>query len=203
MGLFGFLFGYRDDEDDEEFEVDEWDPDAELDELLDEGPEVHEMSLDCDCVDCYERWRVAVHEAGHVVVCHHYELPFHFVEIYRDHEDPTSREGDGVELDMKSHGGGVEMVEDTDDMHTPEQLGPYMVVLAAGGAAEDAAFGVAIGTASDDEVMSRMQDRPGCPIDADEAREIADEVVAERYDEMIEVAEDLFEHGTLSYTETV
>lgn len=193
--MLGWLLGR--DEDVDEDEEEEFDPDAELDDLLDEDAP-HPVSLDCDCFTCEERWRVAVHEAGHVAAFHALGEPFEYVTI---HPNPDADEVEHAE--GASGGGMVHMTQDTDDMHSAQDLGNYLIIYSAGGVAEQMVRGEVLGMAHDEEGIEEFLQRPACPFDADEAWALAEEVISENYDAMIGIAKDLFEQGTLSYTETV
>jgi hypothetical protein len=195
--MLGWLLGRRDDLDGDEEYDEEFDPDAELDELLDEDAP-HEVSLDCDCDTCDERWRTAVHEAGHVVAFHALGEPFEYVTISPDRDEDEEYNTDGA-----SNGGHVHMDQGTDDMFEPDEIRNYLIIGAAGVVAEEAVRGVGTGGAHDEQMIAELLERPACPIDQDEAVALAEEIVADHYDEMIGIAEDLFEHDTLSYTDTV
>lgn len=202
--MLGWLLGRRDEDEeyDDEFDDDGgWDGEAdeELADVLDDvdsGP--HVVDLDCDCEVCAERWRCCIHEAGHVVVFHAFDVPFNYVTIIPNPEKDEFHDTEGG-----SGGGYVSIDQKIESMRDPQELRAFMLIGAAGGRAEFAERGEIIGTISDDKMMNKLLGRKECPIDCDEADEIADVILDERWDDVISIAEDLFNNDTLSYTETV
>lgn len=152
-----------------------------LDAVLggDDGDELtgweHPPSLDCDCDDCAERWRVAVHECGHVAALEYFGEPWNSAEIL-----PT--------------GGGITRFPvDTDHLHHPDDIYRYMVIGHAGWEAEKAILGGEPGSSrGDNAVLDSLNDRLGDPTADDDAAAEAAKLVADNQGQIVDWAETLF-----------
>lgn len=142
--------------------------------------------LNCGCPSCAERWRVAIHEAGHVVALNVLGLDWEHAEI---EEDPTGR--------THSFGGGVETASTLDDIHG-DDIYLSMIVYHAGHAAELAVFGgLLVQSVGDLDVAERLAARWGATDGTAEAMDDAAELVAANADELNDLAEELFTEGRI------
>jgi hypothetical protein len=146
----------------------------------------HAPDLDCDCGSCAERWRVAVHEAGHVVAFDEAGEAWTVAEIMEDE-------------DGESAGGRVEAARDSDDLIDPDDVYRYLVITEAGHAAELAVFGGYEPSREDTQMLSdlvaRLLDYPGDP--AADAGAEAEALIGASLPELEATAEELFTEGTI------
>lgn len=147
--------------------------------------ECTEPDLDCGCEDCAERYRVAVHEAGHLVAFEVLDHPWDYAEIVEDETGETY-----------SAGGMVKSAVDTDDLRGPD-VHDFLVIGHAGHAAERAAFGQVAVSESDVMMLADLARRAYDPEASDKAQDQAERMIGEHVGMLEEFAEALFYEGVI------
>ena len=168
--LLDFLFGGTDDDADV----------LPLDQSYVPG---HTPSLACmesGCGECCERWRVAIHEAGHVLAFDDLGEPWEFAEVCED-------------VDGAPAGGRVRPVTDNDvEALDPPGVYRHLVISHAGHAAECAVFRQFTESTGDvvlhDELMERCLD----PDVDDQAWEHAESLILDDLASLEQTAQALF-----------
>lgn len=155
MSLFGWLFGTADGDEDE-----------------------HEQERGCGCGGCAERWRLAVHEAGHVLAFDEFGEGWEYAQVV-----PVP-DGDGFDAHVLAD-------RDSDDL-TGDDLYWRLVIAQAGHVADLLTFGRFVPSAADEELIADMVGRWGVAGAEQDAWDDAEKIITGAGGDLEEIAAALF-----------